>query len=221
MLQRYRKVYLKARISSQGKKVVKIEQLKKKIFRYSYFDKKLFSHETDSLEYLINDLQTLFKKNPLIIQRAINLIKVRDKISDLRATVQRNGKGELEIVSIAFRLSDKYSPITSTRAKSTVYSFNDFMKEYNYLIKKNKDTFKKEIEHFLKRLYTAIEQEYGFFGEIGIDFGVDRKGKLWFIEPNAKPAKDTLHLSQDKETIRKAFLLPLEYAKYITGFNQK
>ena len=77
---------------------------------------------------------------------------------------------------------------------------------------------KKKIEQFLITAYTCIEKSYGTFGEIGIDFALDTDGKIWFIEANAKPAKDALYQAYDRETIRKAFQYPLEYAKYISGF---
>ncbi|GAB7388720.1 hypothetical protein BSNK01_25580 [Bacillaceae bacterium] len=71
------------------------------------------------------------------------------------------------------------------------------------------------MHEFLFSIYEAIEQVYGNFGEIGIDFGLDRDGKLWFIEPNSKSAKVSLMKAYDAQTVRRAFLNPLNYAKYL------
>ena len=54
---------------------------------------------------------------------------------------------------------------------------------------------------------------------MGIDFGLDQQGGIWFIESNAKPAKDSLYQSFDRKTIQSSFLNPLEYAKYLSGFS--
>ena len=75
-----------------------------------------------------------------------------------------------------------------------------------------------KIISFLTKIYAAIETEYGSFGELGLDYAVDRNGKLWFIECNAKPGKDSLYMAYDEEMVQKAFITPLEYAKKISGF---
>jgi hypothetical protein len=65
------------------------------------------------------------------------------------------------------------------------------------------------------KCFNYIEDSYGSFGELGIDYAIDVTGKLWFIECNAKPGKDTVYLSYDKNTIKKAFQNPLDYGKYL------
>lgn len=44
---------------------------------------------------------------------------------------------------------------------------------------------------------------------------MDDQGDLWLIECNAKSAKVSLCKAYDEETVKKAFLNPLEYAKFI------
>lgn len=64
-------------------------------------------------------------------------------------------------------------------------------------------------------MYQSIEQEYGQIGELGIDFAIDKEGKLWFIEANSQSAKVSLMKAYDAVNVEKAFLNPLEYAKFL------
>ena len=74
---------------------------------------------------------------------------------------------------------------------------------------------KSRVEDFLVRIYIYLEQSYGPFGELGIDIGMDKAGRLWFIESNTKSTKVSLCNASSGETMQKAFLNPLEYAKYL------
>lgn len=216
-LDKYNKVYLKASISSQGKKIIRVRKIPNVGYEYSYFKRRVVIRKAKTLDRVIREIKPLFDKRRIIMQPAINLIQNGTNIVDMRATVQRNGEGVLEIVSIKVRVGNNNSPVTSTRAKSSVYIFEDFFKEHHPTV--DIPSLRVRIDSFLTTIYQHIEKIYGDFGEIGMDFGLDKNDKLWFIEPNAKPAKDTIYKSYDKETLEKAFLYPLEYAKYITGFN--
>jgi hypothetical protein len=136
----------------------------------------------------------------------------------MRATIQRNGLGKICITACSVRLARDKSPITSTKSGSNVYKIEDFFQNFFQYSQEETRKLKTDIDKFLLTSYKCIENSYGPFGEIGIDFAMDLDGQLWFIECNAKPGKDTLYLSYEENVIRKAFLNPLEYGKYITGF---
>lgn len=66
----------------------------------------------------------------------------------------------------------------------------------------------------------ALEKQMeGYIGEIGFDLGLDRKGRVWLFEANAKPGRSIFkHPSLrkfDLETRRKS----LEYAVYLMEQN--
>lgn len=59
-----------------------------------------------------------------------------------------------------------------------------------------------------------LEQCYGKFAELGLDFGVDRSGRLWFLEANAKPGRAAMACAGG-QAAAEAALRPLAYARYI------
>lgn len=206
------KIYIKGIYGSRGKKVVCLKKTEDGIYELNYFIEKLVSRKEQSLEDVYDFLTSFLGNEKFIIQQAISLMVINDKLIDFRAELQRNKSGELEVVAVPVRFGVKQSPIT---IHSEAYSFDEFFRKFfnyseNEIIQK-----KNEVDNFLKKVYESVEAYFGPFGEIGIDFGMDDQGDLWLIECNAKSAKVSLCKAYDEETVKKAFLNPLEYAKFI------
>lgn len=211
-------IYIKTCYGSNGRGVARVIKASEGNYHFSYFDDGIVEYELRSLNELINQLQTTFEKEKIILQSAVNVIKFNDRLVDMRATVQRDGNGELGIYSYPVRVGKEKCPITSTKSGSTVYTLDDFFtKYYNYSLEQI-EKLKTRINNMILLSFNYIEEAYGSFGELGIDFAIDENFRIWFIECNAKPGKDAMYISYDKETIKKAFKNPLEYAKYISNF---
>ncbi|WP_157949893.1 YheC/YheD family endospore coat-associated protein [Vallitalea okinawensis] len=218
MFKRSKVLYIKDRTGSNGKGVMRVEKKSKNHYQFSTSKKKGRDNTFDSFIKFEKAVSSFFKSKDLIIQTAIDLIKVNNTIVDMRATLQRNRYGELEIIAYAVRVAKPDSPVTSTVSGSNVYRFHDFFKKKMDWSDERIANYEKQIDEFLITIYKHIEKAYGTFGEIGIDFAIDTKNRLWFIESNAKPAKTTVHKLKDSDTLLKAYLTPLEYAKYLAGF---
>lgn len=218
MFKRSKVLYIKDRTGSNGKGVMKVEKESKDLYKFSTSKNKDYDNTFDSFNKLEKAITAFFKSKNLIIQTAIDPIKVDNAIIDMRATLQRNRLGELDIVAYAVRVVKTDSPVTSTASGSNVYHFDEFFKKKLDYTDELIAVYKQLIEEFLIKIYENLEKSYGTFGEIGIDFAIDTKGKLWFIESNAKPAKTTVHKLKNPDILLKSYLNPLEYAKYLVGF---
>ncbi|MEW5786172.1 MAG: YheC/YheD family protein, partial [Bacillota bacterium] len=213
MLSRYGRVFLKACRGRQGKQVMQITRLLDGMYDYRFFKKRLISRKATVSE-LYRVLNLFFEGKAFIIQQPIDLIEIDGQKIDLRAEVQRNGKGRLEIVAIPTRVGHKKSPIT-THASS--YQFEEFFANHLGYNNIALASLKNKIHNFLFRIYGSVEKHFGPFGEMGIDFGLDKNNKLWFIECNAQPAKVSLMKAYSGDTVMKAFVNPIKYAVHIAG----
>ncbi|MDT8861216.1 YheC/YheD family protein [Alkalihalobacillus sp. MEB130] len=212
-LKRHPKVYLKAARGGRGRSVLCIESIESNGYQYKYFrDDHLFTGEASDFHELFTFIQQFFKDRPFIMQKGINLLKIENSNIDFRAELQRNGEGNLGITGITARTGVKNSPITT---HSSAYTLEQFFEKVLYYRPEEIYLIKDRFQTFLYDMYEAIEEIYGPFGEIGIDFGLDTNGDIWFIEPNAKSAKVSLYKAYDQETYFQAFLNPIEYAKFI------
>lgn len=211
-------VYIKACRGSLGKTVIRLERLGQEGYQFKYFKRgKVIVEEAKNIRELSDKLSSFFKNKEVIMQQAIELPVINNSIVDMRSEVQRNEKGKIEISGITVRIGRPNSPIASNTENSQYYPFETFFKKHlNYSLEEISE-LEKKIARFLYKVYQSVELSYGKFGDIGIDFALDNKGKLWLIECNAKSAKVALYKANEHKNIRKAFLNILLYAKYISN----
>ncbi|MCQ5365815.1 YheC/YheD family protein [Anoxybacillus salavatliensis] len=212
-------LYLKDCHGSNGRGVARVVKQDEQNFIYSYVkDRQLYETNIAGWEELHDAIVAFFQHKRIIVQQGIDVITWNGRNIDLRATVQRTPTGHLDITSYPVRVGGHRSPITSSQTGSEIYRFEYFFKTYLHDTDEQIEMKKRAIEEFLLTCYQSIEKVYGTFGEIGIDFAIDKQGKLWFIECNAKPGFDCMYKSYDRETIERTFFNPLAYAKHLAGF---
>jgi hypothetical protein len=212
----FRKAYVKAHRGRKGLQVMRIEKLPKKTgYLYSYsIIGKLVRRKANNMQSLLKNISTFFGDKKVIVQRAIDLVKIsNNRLVDFRAEVQRNKNSEIDIVGVCVRVGNPNSPITT---HSSAYRYDVYLpKLFPHYSAKQLIVLKKNIKEFLHQVYLGVEKKYGKFGEIGIDFAVDKRGKIWLIECNAQSAKVSIVKAYGSQAER-VFLNPLEYAKTIT-----
>lgn len=211
-LKRNNEVYLKGVRGGRGKWIFRIRKLPNGDFEYGYHGNNMVIVEVKRWDDLVQIIHKFYGKRKFIIQKAINLMTLQDSKIDFRAELQRDGKGELEIIGVCARIGKGKSPIT---IHSSAYPIEYFFKEFLHYSEEEVNELMGRINEFLVTIYHALEKVYGLFGEIGIDFGIDQDGEIWFIEPNSKSAKVSLMKAYDQETFHKAFLNPVLFSKYL------
>jgi len=215
MLNRYGHVYVKKRRGSCGTGVIRIRKSGPGKFRYYYsYNGKLFSDIFPKQE-LNKILYYFFAEEPILIQKPIELMKKGQCIIDFRSEVQRNKNGRLIVSGTTARIGKPGSPIASNTHKEDYYRIENFMKYLMQLNAQKAKALQAKINRFLQTVFRAVEQAYGSFGEMGIDFGLDTKGHLWLIECNSKSAKVALYNAFGRQKVRQSFSNTLEYAKYM------
>lgn len=207
-----KEVYLKGHHGGRGNWIFRIRKLSENKLEYSYFRNKVRMGLVSDVDELVLEMERFYAGRPFLMQSAIDTIHLGDSKVDFRAELQRDGQGELKIVGIAARIGISESPIT---IHSSAYPIEAFFKEFLNYSDGDIDRLMSKVRLFLFAVYTAIERSYGTFGEIGIDFGIDKKHNMWFIEPNSKSAKVSLMKAYDKETFYQAFLNPVRFCKYL------
>ncbi|MDR7001410.1 YheC/YheD family protein [Neobacillus niacini] len=213
-------LFLKSLRQNNGKGIMSVTK-KTNCYEYKYFIERGLKEGTAStLEELIQIILSFYTDSEFIVQKQIDLLQYNHATLDLRCDVQRNGKGELECVSYAVRVSAKNSHITNTRTNPNIYPFETFFKEKLEFSDEEMLRLKNRLERLLFTIYEKLELNFGSYGEMGIDIGIDKEGRLWLFECNMKPGKNSLWAC-DEQTIDRAFLNPLEYAKFLTASSRQ
>jgi hypothetical protein len=212
MLRAYGRVYLKGCRGRRGRQVMRVTRLAGGRYEYRCFVDKLIRRTVNSRAGLCRAVESFFQGRPFVIQQAIDLLEHEGRLVDLRAEMQRDGKGELAVVAVPVRVALPDSPIT-THASS--YRFDYFFAGLAGYSEAALAELQDRVHDLLFAIYRCIEKRYGHFGEIGIDLGLDKSGRLWFIECNSQPARVSLTKAYGGETAMAAFANPLAYALYL------
>lgn len=218
MLDEYNTVYLKKCTGSNGRGVIRVRKQDEGVYEYSYFKENVIKGVTQSVKELIEETNNLMNDKSFIIQEGIDVLTYQDNKVDLRVLVQRDGMGVWRITSIPVRIAVNDCAVTSTKSGSKVYQFDIALRDILGFSNDETEKLKSDIRSMMRTIVRVLEAEYGTFGELGIDVAIDKKNKLWFIESNAKPAKDTILIAGPESDINDSFRLPFEYAKFLTGF---
>ncbi len=213
MLQEYKVVYLKSHLGRKGENVLRVELLPGGSYRYSCFKNDILTVNTvPGFQALLDVIKVFFNGKRFLIQQAIHLISFKNRLMDLRAELQRNGDGALEIVGISVRLGRPGSPVTT---HGDAFRFEDFFVTKMGYSKQKMEALCSAVHEFLFSVYKSIEKNYSDYLEIGIDFAIDTSGKIWFIEANSHSAKVSLIKAYGEAVLFRNYKNILEYASYL------
>lgn len=217
MLGKHGCVYIKSTLGSNGREVMRVIAGEHG-YTYSYFRTEIeegFCPDLASLEAVIRGF---LGRRRFVVQEGIDLLTYNDAKIDLRVLAARDARGTWRIIDIPVRVARGDCAITSTRSGSTVHRFREFFRTALLYDEARLRALRRRIVRITRKVIEAIEGEYDRFGELGMDLGLDKQGKIWFIEVNAKPGKDTIRLAGDPKALARAFLLPLQYCRMLAGF---
>lgn len=209
MLSQYGDVYVKASRGSRGKLVARIVRLESGRCYMYHYDQGLIRSVYKSIPELYAAVSCFVRGRECLVQQAIDLLRYDNRLVDFRAESQRTAQGDIVAYGIPVRVGQRSSPIT-THASS--YRLEDFLTNCLRWDGGEITAFAARARSFLKDIYSGLEGCYGRCGEIGIDFGLDTGGRLWFIECNSQSAKVSLFASYDAETIRQHYATLVQYA---------
>ncbi|MGE5528392.1 MAG: YheC/YheD family protein [Patescibacteria group bacterium] len=217
MLGKYGRVYLKSTLGSNGRDVMRVIAGRDG-YTYNCCRTELQDGSCPDLASLETVIRDFFGRRQTVVQAGIDLLTYQDALIDLRVLAARDAGGAWRIVGMPVRVARAGCAVTSTRSGSTVHRFLEFFRTMLLYDEARLEDLRARIEEIVFMAIRAIEDEYGGFGELGIDLGIDRQDKIWFIEANAKPGKDTIRLEGEPGAIGKAFLYPLQYCRMLAGF---
>lgn len=219
MLKRHSAVYLKPVYGSKGQNIMRINRHKNNSSTVYQYQHSSMDHAISirSIDALHNQIGPQLRKRRYIIQNRIHLIKNSGRIIDIRALVQKDHSGEWAITGLACRMGGAAS-ITSNLSAGGQGEKLEQVLEHHFLDEKQQEVITKEIRYLALNVVRTLEQSMGSAGEMGIDIGVDRDGKLWFIEANLRPARRIFVLIGEKDLRMQSIEKPLTYARYLAGF---
>lgn len=215
-LNQHSQIFIKPIHGSQGKKIMRIST-KDTIYHLDYTT---FSGDIErtflSFSKLFQTLRSRLVKGGFIIQQGISLIQFHQKQVDFRVLCHPNQDGLWKVTSMVARVSSEESFVSNIARGGEIVNTTDVLNETFDLQTTN------QILKLLKELAIEIasvvsSSSLGYYGEFGIDLGIDEKGYPWIIEVNTKPSKDESHPLESLH-IRPSAKAIVHYALYLYRF---
>lgn len=202
MVERYRKVMVKPVAKWGGQGVVQVTRLSSgKIGLHEDNKKKSFDYVQEAYQYLRNKLGSR-----CIVQQRIPLARVGGRPFDVRVMVQRHaGRQDWKVTGRLAKVAGKGYVVTNMmRSRGKILPLESAVKRSNIhrgkervaSIRRRVDTLALKSTKWLHRYYPSITT-------VGVDIGIDRKGKAWFIEANFKPMLGLFKYLKDKSMYRR------------------
>lgn len=212
-LKKYKNAFLKPLSGCQGRGVFHMMETSAGTVRIRGRDSanRPIQFDVDHISGIKDRITPYLKQRKYLIQPALSLQTKSGLPYDVRALVQKNGRGVWCTTGIAVRLGRPGSVTANLHGGGIALKAEPFLRrEFGETLSRH---LLERIQRLCKTLPPYLEQYYGRMAELGLDFGVDQSGKVWILEVNSKPGRAAFSGSQ---AIRNAAIRqPLFYAKYL------
>jgi glutathione synthase/RimK-type ligase-like ATP-grasp enzyme len=220
MLERHRTLYVKPAWGTQGKGIHKLE-LDAQGVRAQYTQggkTKVLRLRRGSPNWRAFLQKKFCGKRQFLAQQALDLVCVQGvRPVDFRWLLQKDGQNEWQVTARVARVGSPSSITTNLHTGGDAVLADVFLRSNGYREERERERLLEEIDQAALNIVTVLEQRNGRLGELGIDFGVTKRGDVYLIEVNPRPGRQML--KQTSLSIRALSLRRnLEYAKYTTGY---
>jgi len=180
MLNRYGMVVVKPVRGAGGRGVMKVaREYGGYSFTY-YSDKRRFA----SFDRLASSLARVQRGRPYLIQRGIELARISGRPIDYRVKYVKQGNAWV-IRAMVGRLARHGLFVTNLcRGGSMMTASQGIARSLSPKLVARK---KREMRHLTRIATGVLESRFPGLGQLGFDYGLDRRGKIWIFEVNTRP----------------------------------
>lgn len=210
LLDRHSRVYLKPIRGSVGRGIVQMTRGGPDRFQLRYI-----SEETGQLREVSathGQLDRWLARRPgrYLAQQGLDLRIWEDRPADLRALVQKDGQGRWTLTGMGVRLAAPGRFTTNLHTGGDCLPVESLVRRLGLPA-----CFPDELQQLALDVAGAIDQAAGGAGELGLDFGLDREGRIWFIEQNGQPGRSIFERLGCTHLAEQAYRRPVEYALHL------
>jgi len=180
MISKFGMVVVKPVRGAGGIGVIKIEEIGKTYRVTHKSSKRTFS----SFESMFRAVNAFRRKRDYLIQKGIHLATIDGRPIDYRVKyVKENGKWTYR--SMVGRLARRGLFVTNLCRGGTMMTAAEGIRRS--LSSRLVGSKKREMRQLTNASTTLLESRYPGIGQLGYDYGIDRKGHIWILEVNTRP----------------------------------
>lgn len=184
--------FLKPVVGSQGRRVAVCTMASEGAIRIRgrQSDNRPFDLTLASESAAMIRLQRWIGERDYLMQTLLDLTGRGRSPYDIRALAQKNGRGRWTMTGLAARIGPSGAVTANLHGGGTAAPADEWLTGLHG--KDQADKLIEQIRNASRLIVHHLECNCGHFCELGLDFGVDTTGKLWFLEANAKPGRSAM-----------------------------
>jgi len=179
----YSAIFIKPNFGSQGTGIIKIVRAENGLILKTNGEEDIVFQEQ---EECIHFIEKNIDSQNFMIQEGINLVTIQDRPVDFRFLCHRLDQNKWDVTFSVARISNEGS-FVSNIAKGGELASPKIVLRQIFLDKA--DSIYQTMKELSISVCKAIQSKNHHYAELGIDLGVDTKGKAKLIEINSKPSK--------------------------------
>lgn len=181
MLARFRFVVAKPYVGTGGGGVLKVERIGGGRYLTHYSSRQ---HIHRSWTGLIRYINRIRRGRGYMLQQGIELARVSGRRVDYRVKIVKQGAGAWRITAVVARLAKPGLFVTNICKGGTLMSGRQALVSSFPKQARSKRLTMTGVARTCTKL---LEQQYPGIGQLGFDFGIDRRGTVWILEVNTRP----------------------------------
>ncbi|MFD2658929.1 YheC/YheD family endospore coat-associated protein [Paenibacillus thailandensis] len=216
MLQKYPLLYVKPINGTGGRGILRIERKKGGRLLLQGRDQ---ARRIITPAYITHSELASFLRNwnignvKHIVQQGLQLKLPNGRVHDYRMLVQKDRTGKWQVTGCAGRMGPARSVTSNLHGGGHAIGMTELL---NMWVGEDKaDAVKADAESFGVAVAQYLEKSFGRLCELALDLAIDRKGRVWLLEVNPKPAREVFRQAGEMDTYRNSILRPLEYALWV------
>lgn len=218
MLRSHTLIYLKPINGTGGRGIMRIER--SSLSPNTVFvqgrdhQRRIIRPQKLTISQLARKLAAWRARDRYLVQQGIALKLPNGRVHDYRMLVQKNGEGKWEVTGCAGRVGANKSITSNLHGGGEAVRMDELLRRWigdEHRIAEVKD----DAERISLEIAQFLEEKYGALCELALDLAIDRKGHVWLLEVNPKPAREVFHRIGDRDTYRNAIARPMEYASWL------
>lgn len=213
MLTRHREVYIKPANGCKGVGIVRVSRNKSGYSVKFAADSSRFQYA--SVQEVLHKVQFRAISNMPIVQQSIRL-QGNEPHFDFRVLVQKDRFNEWHVTGSAARIGSRGRITTNLHTGGQARDPQKVLTERGFPVDQVL-SIRAEMEDLAVRIAGTLDRKARALGELGLDFVIDARGKVWFLEANPKPGRGSF-TRIDPEVRKTAVSRPMEFASYLAGF---
>jgi hypothetical protein len=171
-----------------------------------------------AMEPVVRHILSVAGKSPYIVQQAIPLAQIDGRRYDIRVMMMRDSKDQWAYSGMLAKVAGPSSVVTNVNRGGGYAATVRLALEGSGFSKPEIERIERQLKHLSYVICRRFDR-YKYSSQIGIDFGVDSKGKLWLIEVNFDfPSHALFAKLTDKSLYR---LIKMRRASYLRMKNRR